>query len=112
VQTNFCHDQRQVVRNGVQVFEIGRELCFLLEIDVEGGKIEKWQLKICGGGKIYVGCESVRIDRFGDVEELLQEGLHFFAAVPANNGRRNLVPDSEPKNASMPGTRFDLSFNS
>ena len=93
VEPQLGDDERAIAREGLQPCQVGLELLFRFEEDVEADEIEERELEVFGRGIVDVRDEGVGIFLRRHAVELFQELLDSPAPVPAHDRSRDLVAD-------------------
>src|SRR5215475_12863772 len=88
--------------------QIGSQLAFGFEVDVERDDVEKRQLQILGGRIIDVSDDCVGIFFLYDSVEPMQVTRDATAAEPARLRCHDLVAQGKTKQCRMAGTQADL----
>jgi hypothetical protein len=102
VQPQFRHEEGPVPGQVLQAGQIGPEVLLLLQVDVEAQEIQEGELgEILGGGIVHVGDQGPGVRRLHLPIQPLQESLHPGGAVPADDGRRDLVPHRPRQDGRM-----------
>ena len=101
VGARFRQEQRLLARDMLQAREIGAQLGFTMQVDVDGVQVEERKIQKLGGREVHVGEELVGRCPFGVLIELAQKTLDPKAAVPAHDAWRNLVTEGDQGDRGM-----------
>ena len=95
VGARFGEQQRLVAGDVLQPREVGAQLGFAVQVDVERADVEEREIEKLGRRKVDVGEQAVRRRGLRVVVEVAQEALDAQPAVPADDAGRNLVAERE-----------------
>jgi len=107
VEADFGEDERPISGQVVKSSEIGIQRVLMFEVDIEAKKIEEREVEIFRRRKVDIGDERVRIGLFSRAIEPLQKALNRFRAMPADDRRRDLVPDAITQNGGVLSAAID-----
>ena len=86
-------EQRQRPGDVLQPRQVTPQLRLVVQVDVERAHVEERQLEVLGGREVDVGEQDVGRRGLGLVVQFAQEALDPALAVPADDGRWNLVAE-------------------
>jgi hypothetical protein len=101
IGAGFGEQQRLVSGDVLQSREIGPQIGFVVQVDVEGVQIEERQIEKLRRRKIHVREQGVRHSRFRLLIKAAEEPFDPQTAVPPNDARRNLVAEREQRDRRM-----------
>ncbi len=96
-------EQRLLAGHVLQAPEVGAQVGFAVQVDVEGAHVEAAHVEVLGRREVHVGHERVRRHGLDVVVELPQEAFDAGVAVPAHDRRRNLVAHGQHQRGRMRG---------
>ncbi len=102
VHAQLAQEQRAIAHEVLQTEQITLERLGVMEIDVEGGEVEKRKIEVLRRGIVGVGDQALRIDLLDDVAQLGQEPLDLSSAVPTDDIGRDFVADAVGEQGGVP----------
>ena len=103
VQADLGHQQRLLAGQVLQPVEVGLQRLAAFQIDVEADDVDERQLQVLGRREVDVGDQRTRVLGLDRAHQPRQEGLDLLPAVPAHDGRRDLVAHGVTQHGGVPG---------
>ncbi len=101
VHAEFAEHERLVVREILQAQQVLLEVALVVQVNVEGEEVDVLRQQVLGRRITRVGIKRTRIDRAGEIDELLEEFRDAADAEPAHHGGGDFVADEVAEDRRM-----------
>jgi hypothetical protein len=108
VGARFGQQQRRVTGDVLQPCQVGAQLGFAMQVDVEGADVEEGEIEKLGRREVDVGEQAFRRDLLRRPVQPPQKSLDAKAAVPPHDPRRNLIAERKHQHGRVIAELADL----